>query len=164
MKNLQKGSIVIIVLSLVVVLLVIAFGVYVYSNSGVSQQAFDSQTSTKVSSCNYAYLDTESFLATTTDYLLIDSGTAPGPRGLTFYDLNKCEKVLTVRYSKPVDVKTDSITYWEPIDTKPTEANCPDLSEWESSGLGAGIESRVTINMKDLSKKSLNQFRCSARQ
>ena len=157
MKNSQKGLTRVAVLLVAIVALIVV-GVYFCLQNNKTPPA------TKMSVCNYVYQPAEFFLATTTDYLLIDSGTAPDPRGLTFYDLNKCEKVLTVRYSRPVDVTDVSVTYWEPVEIKPTIANCPDLATWTTEGLGAGIESHVTVSLNDLSKKSLNQFRCSARQ
>ena len=156
MKNSQKGSAIVILCLVVIVLLVIGFATYVYLQKN--------QVADKKVACNYVYQETEFFLATTTNYLLIDNGTAPDPRGLTFFDLNKCEKVFSTRYSKPIDISNDSVTYWEPISTKPNNINCPNLATWKSSGLGAAIESHVTIDLKDLSKKDLNQFLCAPTQ
>ena len=104
------------------------------------------------------------YIATVQHYLLLDSGTAPPPRGLSVYDLSLGTTTYTDRYNRPVEPGDGSFTYWQPIATKPTAQNCPDLSLWQSQGLGAGIERHVTLNLATLALTDLGEQRCSARQ
>lgn len=98
------------------------------------------------------------------DTLLLDEGTAPPPRGLSVYDLTKGEIVYTDRYNTPIEEGSGTFTYWQPIDTKPTAENCPDLAMLEQNGLGAGIERRVTLTLETLEVVDLKEVRCSPRQ
>ena len=104
------------------------------------------------------------FLDIVGTFLILDSGTAPFPRGLIIYDLNRREKIYTDKYSQPLSVEDSAVTYWNPVDTKATNDNCPELTEYLSYGLGAGIEERVTLNLLNLNKEKSGESRCSARQ
>ena len=108
--------------------------------------------------------DADYFLAFTDNFLVIDRGTAPDPRGLIVYDLRSRTQVYADRYSKPWSVAGDTITYWNPTDTKATTQNCPKLAEYTSQGLGALIESRVTLDLSTLTKKASGEYRCSVTQ
>jgi putative hemolysin len=98
------------------------------------------------------------------EFLILDSGTAPDPRGLSVYDLSKEREIYTDRYSKPIELKNGTFTYWQPVDTVPTVQNCPELANWQASGLGAGIERHVSLNLATLKVTPLGETRCSARQ
>jgi hypothetical protein len=99
------------------------------------------------------------------DFLLIDSGTGPPPRGFTVYDLEKRLKVYSGSYNLPVDVKNNYFEYWKELPTiKVTDENCPDKDYWEGAGLGTAIEERVRLDLTNLEETSLNELRCSGRQ
>ena len=98
------------------------------------------------------------------NFLILDSGTGPPPRGLIIYDLTTRRKVFTDSYSEPTVVSSSSITYWSPVDTKPNETNCPKIAEYTSEGLGAEIEAHVVLTLSTLSKTELGEYRCSATQ
>ncbi len=98
------------------------------------------------------------------NYLIIDQGTAPDPRGLIIYDLSSKEEVLNERYSSPLDISANSVAFWSPTSAEPTGENCPDLSFWQGNGLGAEIESHVSFNLTTLTKSDLNETRCHAVQ
>ena len=107
------------------------------------------------------------FLALTDNFLLLDRGTAPPPRTLTAYDLNSRKEVYNDQYSyrPPVSVSGDNITYWSPIDEEVTEDNCPEFYELYKLYSGsAEIEAYVTLNLVDLTKEELGEYRCSYRQ
>jgi len=105
------------------------------------------------------------FLALEKDFLILDSGTAPDPRGLSIYNLNSNREVYLGRYSKPISIEKNTITFWSPTEKiKPTTENCPSLEEYTASGLSAGIESKVVLNLLDMTIKELGEYRCSARQ
>ena len=108
--------------------------------------------------------DADYFLTFTDTFLLLDRGTAPDPRKLIVYDLRSRTQVYADQYAKPWSVAADTITYWSPIDTKVTAQNCPPVAQYTSEGLGAVIESEVTLDLPTLNKKTLGQYRCSATQ
>lgn len=98
------------------------------------------------------------------DALLLDEGTAPPPRGLSVYNLTTGSLVYSGQYNTPVEEGVDTFTFWQPIAATPTAKNCPDLANLESMGLGAGIETRVALNVKTGAVTDLGETRCSARQ
>lgn len=104
------------------------------------------------------------FLAINSHFLLLDSGTAPDPRGLIVYDLVTRARVFTDRYARPIDLAAGTITYWTPVSEKPTASNCPNLATYTSQGLGAVLESHVTLDLSSLAKRDLGDMRCAATQ
>ncbi len=100
------------------------------------------------------------FLALTDNFLILDSGTGPEPRGLTVFDLTKKQGVYNDSYAKPISTNGDTMTYWNPTKEKVTVQNCPQGSEWLKNGLPPIIESHVTLNLIDLTKKDLGERRC----
>ncbi len=94
------------------------------------------------------------------NFLIIDSGTAPPPRGLELYDLDAQTSTYTDQYSDPISIASDSITYWEPIRRAVTLKNCPDFDQYTADGLGAVIESHITLNLPALTKEDLGESRC----
>ncbi len=114
--------------------------------------------------CNYQYQEAQYFLASTTNFLLIDQGTAPDPRVIIVYDLNKCAKVYEGQYSKPFALAGETATYWDPINDEVSDENCPKNKDYLKEGLGVGLESHIALNLSNLTKKSLGEVRCSPRQ
>jgi hypothetical protein len=111
------------------------------------------------------------FLALTDNFLILDSGTGPFPRGLTAYNLNSRQKVYVDNYSAGTDMNSDRITvindvikYWSPTNKEVNKENCPKLSEYSSEGLGAEIEAYVSLDLSTLVKKELGEYRCSPTQ
>lgn len=97
-------------------------------------------------------------------FLVIDSGTAPPPRGLIVYDLDTQTSTFSDTYSPPVDVATDTVTYWEATKQAPTTGNCPDLARYSADGLGAVIASRVTLDLGTMATTSLGAYQCEPAQ
>jgi hypothetical protein len=106
----------------------------------------------------------EYILALENNFLITDTGTGPDGRVLTIYDLNPRKEVFRDSYSKPVDIKDNVINYWTGTTTPVTLENCPDYKEWETDGLGAGIDAYVSLDMSTLTKKELGKYHCSPRQ
>lgn len=102
----------------------------------------------------------QNFLALTDNFIILDTGTGPEPRGLIVYNLNSKKMVYTDNYAKPVSTSSDTITYWNPTYQKVTPQNCPQGNQWLSQGLPPIIESHVTLNLLDLTKKELGEYRC----
>lgn len=106
----------------------------------------------------------EYFLTFTDNFLVLDKGTAPEPRGLIVYDLRSRKIVFTDSYAKPVTVSGDSIIYLSKTSIKPTIANCPSLNDYTKNGLGAVIMSKITVDLSTLDKKDLGPTVCLATQ
>lgn len=106
------------------------------------------------------------FLGLENNFLLIDSGTGPPPRGLIIYDLEKRQKVYDGSYSMPSEtyIGESYIEFWKPVSMEVTDENCPDRDYWENAGLGTGIEERVKLDLNNMNEISLGEFRCSGRQ
>lgn len=106
----------------------------------------------------------EFVLGLTEHFLIVDSGTAPPPRGLVIYDLDIQTSTYTDTYSEPITIATGTVTYWASTKQVPTLANCPDLAQYKANGLGAVIESHVILDLSMLSKKALGESRCGPTQ
>lgn len=106
----------------------------------------------------------EYYLDLTNDFLVLDSGTGPPPRGLIVYDLVKHKKVFEDSYSEPITIQGNVITYWSSLDIEATPQNCEKLAEYSSMGFGAGIEAFVSVDLTNLTKKELGEYRCNPRQ
>lgn len=104
------------------------------------------------------------YLGLTGNFLLLDEGTAPPPRGLKVYDLVQSAMVYSDQYNRPVEIGEGTLTYWQPTKTAPTAENCPDLATLKENGLGAGIERRVKLDVATQTLEVLGETRCSARQ
>ena len=68
------------------------------------------------------------------NFLIIDQGTSPGPRGIIIYDLNAKKQVLSDSYSQPLDITSTAVGYWNPTAQKVTVQNCPDSVKWTQEG------------------------------
>lgn len=102
----------------------------------------------------------EFVLGVAQQFLVIDSGTAPPPRGLIVYDLDAQTSTFTDTYSPPIDIATDTVTYWEATKQAPTTANCPDLAQYSADGLGAVIESHVSLDLDTMAVTPLGAHQC----
>jgi hypothetical protein len=106
----------------------------------------------------------EFILGLTEHFLIIDSGTAPPPRGLIVYDLDVRTSTYADTYSPPIAIATGTVTYWASTKQIVTKTNCPDLSQYTADGLGVVIESNVILDLSTLSKKELGDYRCEPTQ
>lgn len=107
--------------------------------------------------------DAEYFLGLEGNFLVLDSGTSPEPRGLVVWDLEKRRKVYTGRYASPVKIDAEGVSFWQ--ETGPaTDANCSQAALWRSQGLGAALETEVRLGFADLVVVPGAATRCSARQ
>ncbi len=99
-------------------------------------------------------------------FLIVDSGTAPPPRGLLVYDLSSHSEhpAFTDTYDRPISLATDTVTYWEATTQAVTKANCPDAGTWTSQGLGSVMVSHVELALPALTVKALGEYRCEPTQ
>lgn len=106
----------------------------------------------------------EYVMAIENNFLILDSGTGPDPRGLIIYDLNTRKKIYDDSYSKPVSISNNVIEYWTETKKIVTKENCPEYWSLEDGGVWAAIDARVSLNLLTLTKKESVEYRCSARQ
>jgi hypothetical protein len=106
----------------------------------------------------------EYFMGFDGKFLLTDSGTGPGCRGLAVYNLDTKKIIYHDSYCLPVTMDGDTISYWTPSKIKPDNTNCPDLSTYLHETGSAEIESHVSLNLNTLVKKDLGELRCSETQ
>lgn len=100
-------------------------------------------------------------------FLIVDSGTAPPPRGLVIYNLDKGSQsapVFTDSYDHPLVMATDTVTYWEATKDAVTAGNCASSTQWQAEGLGAVMESQVALGFPSLSVTPLGPRRCEPTQ
>lgn len=105
----------------------------------------------------------EYFLGVQGDFLILDSGTAPEPRGLVIWNLETRTKVFTGLYSRPLTIDRKGLTFWQETGVA-TDENCPQLALWRSQHLGAAVETQVRLGLDDLAIVRGVATRCSARQ
>ena len=103
-------------------------------------------------------------MALENNFLILDEGTGPFPRGLIIYDLSSRKKVLEDSYSEPVNIKNNIINYWTETTIKANEENCSTYKVNKANFLGSAIETRVSLDLLTLVTKELGEYRCSATQ
>ena len=103
-------------------------------------------------------------MALENNFLILDEGTGPFPRGLIIYDLSSRKKVLEDSYLEPVNIKNNIINYWTETTIKANEENCSTYKLNEENFMGSAIETRVSLDLLTLAKKELGEYRCSATQ
>ncbi len=101
-----------------------------------------------------------SFLASTTDVVVIDSGTGPDIRQLTIYNLRSCEKMHEDWYarfgSQEVTIQGDEVLYSVPTTKEVTKENCARYDEYMSSTGNARFNAQVSYNVKTKTRKTLS--------
>lgn len=89
-------------------------------------------------------------------YLVMDSGTGPGKRGLFIYDLNTRAKVYkATKVGRVSAIDKNSVTYYEALDEEPTLQNCPKLDEYYHTVGNAVIVQKTTLTFGDTIKKEI---------
>jgi hypothetical protein len=101
------------------------------------------------------------------DYMFIDSGTGPEPRGLEVIDLAQKKSVFSGSYSSPIALEKDSrLSYYLTVDEKKLKKkpDCPEAEEWKQNGLGIAYEEKVGLDLKTLKIAHSGELRCASRQ
>jgi hypothetical protein len=103
------------------------------------------------------------FLALAGSLLILDRGTAPEPRDLILWDVEKRIKVYSGTYSGPYRIESNGIYFWQQSG-EATDANCAQAARWREQGLGAAIETEVWLGFVDFRIVRGAATRCTARQ
>jgi hypothetical protein len=101
------------------------------------------------------------------DFMFIDSGTGPDPRGLDVYDLAQKKDVFNGSYASPIALDKDlRLVYYEEVDEKKLKKkpDCPEAAEWKQNNLVIAYEERVSLDLKTLKVARSGVLRCAARQ
>jgi hypothetical protein len=105
----------------------------------------------------------EYLLAVRGDLLILDSGTAPDPRGLIVWDLAQRRRLLQDTYSGPIEVRWEYAQFWQESGAA-TRQNCPQLERLRDQGLGAALEQRARLDFATMRIERLDETRCAPRQ
>jgi hypothetical protein len=145
---------------------------FVVSEDGSSSLVKYKETADQNIACEYIVEDgdfkfgngAEYFVTFVGDYLITDSGTGPGLRGLGIYDLIGRKPIYSSSYEGEITTGINNISYWTKRREKATEENCPKLNEYISQGFSAVIESYVTLDLITLTTKESGDYRCQFAQ
>ena len=109
--------------------------------------------------------DSNFFFGLFEDYLFVDIGTGPEPRGLSVFDLSRKKKIYDASYNTPIKIGAGAtLDFWMPLEKDLPKKQCPQAKKWEAQGLGFGFERRVILDLKTLKERTLGQPRCTPRQ
>ncbi len=101
------------------------------------------------------------FSSINNDLLIIDEG-AESNKSFRIYDLVKRQKVFGDTYSLGLfDLQNNTLTYWHKTNDIPNKSNCSKIDEYNLKG-GARIESKMSLNLLDLTERKYGEFRCSS--
>ena len=95
----------------------------------------------------------------TDNFIILDSGTAPSPRGLIAYDLRSRAKAFADIYSAPVTEEGDILSYWVSAGGQVGPGTCAAAG---SQGSGSISQMKVTLDLSTLVKKPAGEYRCGA--
>jgi hypothetical protein len=101
------------------------------------------------------------------NFMFIDSGTGPDPRGLDVIDLAQKKNVFSGSYSSPISLdKGERLVYYVEVDEKKLKKkpDCPEAEEWKQNQLGIAYEEKVSLDLKTMKMARSGQLRCAARQ
>jgi len=109
--------------------------------------------------------DSNFFFGLFGQYLFVDIGTGPEPRGLSVFDLSKKKKIYEASYNTPIKIGADgALDFWKPLEKDLPKKDCPQAKKWERQGLGYGFERRVIVDLKSLKERAVGLPRCTPRQ
>ena len=103
----------------------------------------------------------EYYLGQTGKFLVLDSGTAAQMRDLVIWDLAERKKIKTFSYEAPAQLKAYDLNYWVRSKDRVTAANCPNLKELKTMGLGQAIDYQETLNLRTMQITKSQKSRCS---
>jgi hypothetical protein len=97
------------------------------------------------------------------DYMLLDCGTGPEPRGFTYLNLKTGKKEFEGSYFEIEKVKDYQMIYWEskaPADS----ANCKIFFECRKGGNPSEVIQRVSVDIRSKEKTVLGETNCVCTQ
>lgn len=114
------------------------------------------------------------FIAEENNFLIIESGSGPDGTYLMVYDLNTRKKIYGDENTGVKSIKNNTLIYWRPnYDSmykvpEVTKENCLEFTdvydEYLTKQLGFIMNSLISVNLTDLTKKELGEYHCSVTQ
>ena len=107
------------------------------------------------------------FVALVGNKLVLDQGSAPNPRCIMVFDLDKQDKILEQDYyptnGTGIKVVGSSVGFWENRGMRPTPDNCPNYQNLMRAG-NPGFVQYVTVDLDTLQKTASGPVECIAFQ
>ncbi len=96
------------------------------------------------------------------NFVLMDFGCCPGPRGLMIIDLVHPDTILNTSYTNTAGYdSTQTLYYFAPFH-RATKNDCPDYDRQIQEGLTPYVEQLYSFNLPTRQKVKTGKFRCSA--
>jgi hypothetical protein len=95
--------------------------------------------------------------------LILDLGTGTS-RSFEVYNLDTKERLFEDNYNSgltDLDLNDNVLTYWRTTKDIPNKENCSKFDEYSERRVGSKIETKVTLDLTNLTKKEFSEFRCS---
>ena len=93
------------------------------------------------------------------NFLVLNEGTGTN-RTVRVFDLEKQQDVFSDNYHGELDLQDSTLIYWRVTKDIPNQENCSKINEYKKNGMGAQIETKVFLNLTDLTKEEFKEFRC----
>ncbi len=93
------------------------------------------------------------------DFLIVDEGTGSS-RTVRIFDIEKYKEVFNDSYHGELNLDGSILTYWRVTRDIPNKENCSKVDEYKKNGVGAQIETKVSLNLIDLTKTEFKEFKC----
>lgn len=97
------------------------------------------------------------------DFLIVDAGCCPGPRGLLIYSLKTGEQVFKGEYSEPIQIRRGRLSFETPVSRHPP-VPCPEGPEWEREGMSIGYREKVAFDFRSGRLIRTGKFGCTSEQ
>lgn len=93
------------------------------------------------------------------NFLIVDEGTGSS-RTVRIFDIEKHKEVFNDSYHGELNLEGNILTYWRVTKDIPNKENCSKVDEYKKNGVGAQIETKVSLNLIDLTKTQFKEFKC----
>lgn len=93
------------------------------------------------------------------NFLILNEGTGSN-RTVRVFDLEKQKDIYSDDYHGELVLQDNILIYWRATKDIPNKENCSRVDEYIKGGMGAQIETKVSLNLTDLTKKEFEEFRC----
>ncbi len=93
------------------------------------------------------------------NFLILNEGTGSN-RTVRIFDLEKQKDIFSDNYHGELDLQGSTLIYWRATKDIPNKENCSKVDEYKKGGVGAQIETKVSLNLIDFTKKEFEEFKC----
>ncbi len=93
------------------------------------------------------------------NFLIVDEGTGTS-RTVRIFDIDKHKEVFNDSYHGELNLEGSILTYWRVTKDIPNKENCSKVDEYKKNGVGAQIETKVSLSLIDLTRTQFKEFKC----